>query len=61
MESVKFWQYIVIAGPAAVVGGLLVWLVNREYIRGIESCLLNYEEYRKLSVPELIKRIKADR
>lgn len=40
MENVHLWQYIVIAGPAAVVGGLVVWAINREYTRGLEDVIL---------------------
>lgn len=41
MDNIHLWQYIVIAGPAAVLGGLAVWMVNREYISGLENVVLN--------------------
>lgn len=28
MDNIHLWQYIVIAGPAAVLGGLAVWTAN---------------------------------
>ena len=44
MDNIHLWQYIVIAGPAAVVGGLVVWAANREYVRGLENAVLNSPE-----------------
>ena len=41
MSNIHLWQYIVIAGPAAVLGGLVVWALNREYVRGLEDALLS--------------------
>lgn len=41
MSNIHLWQYIVIAGPAAVLGGLVVWALNREYVRGREDALLS--------------------
>lgn len=40
MDNIHLWQYIVIAGPAAVLGGLAVWAFNREYVRGLEDVVI---------------------
>lgn len=44
MNNVHLWQYIVIAGPAAILGGLAVWFLCREYERGLEDALLGQLE-----------------
>lgn len=50
MENIHLWQYIVIAGPAAVLGGLVVWALNREYTRGLEDVVINTP----IPMPEII-------
>lgn len=44
MENIHLWQYFVIAGPAAFLGGLAVWAIGREYERGLEDALLSQPE-----------------
>lgn len=40
MSNVQLWQYVVIAGPAALVGGAVVWLLCREAMRAMEAMAL---------------------
>lgn len=40
MSNVQLWQYVVIAGPAALVGGAVVWLLCREAMRATEAMAL---------------------
>ncbi len=41
MENIKLWQVIAISGPSALIGGLLVWLVSREYIMGLGDIIFH--------------------
>jgi len=50
MENISLWQYVVIGGPAAVVGGAIMWLLDKEYILGLENALLSEPD----RTPEII-------
>lgn len=52
MNNVHLWQYLVIAGPAAILGGLVVWALNREYTRGLEDVVLS--DMKPMPAPEFI-------
>ena len=41
MSNVQLWQYVVIAGPAAVLGGARVYMLCRERVRSLEALVLS--------------------
>ena len=54
LENVKAWQYIVIAGPALILGMVASYLILKERIRALEALVMENVPVRKDLTPQEI-------
>ena len=54
LENVETWQYIVIAGPALILGMVVSYLILKERIRAFEALIMEDPAVKKDLTPQEI-------